>query len=483
MHWMKAGFRKGLAPMALAALAFGCAGPLDGPREHGRSAAVGVDARSLWLEELRREERAYDARDGGARAAQQPGDDATLEELIAWARERHPAILAARAEYIAAYERIAPARTLPDPQLTYRLMFEQIDSSRDRGRPVGHSVGISQMFPWFGTLDLAAMVAAEDADAAAARLRARELAVIGGVRSAYAEYAYLAAAAGIVREHRDLLAHLESVVRSQYEVGRAPHRDFLRVQVETAMLETELRDAEDMLAPARARLNAAAGRHADAALPAPAALAEAAIELDDARLLQRLESENPELAAMRRATAARRTAIRLAQKRFYPDVMIGVEYGVNTAARMAGMDGGGEDTLGLMASINLPIWRSAYEAEVRMALAEFGASLRMFVDRRNELESELKMAAYGLRDARRRARLYGHELKIRAEQVLGATQAAYRAGEAGFTDLVEAQRELLAFELAHMRAMADAAQRLAEIETIVGGGGASQISAEHRGVE
>jgi hypothetical protein len=42
------------------------------------------------------------------------------------------------------------------------------------------------------------------------------------------------------------------------------------------------------------------------------------------------------------------------------------------------------------------------------------------------------------------------------------------AGEAGFSDLVDAQRVLLEFALAHERAAADRAQAVARIRTLVG---------------
>jgi outer membrane protein, heavy metal efflux system len=456
--------------LAFAAIA-GCAGPFNDRAYPSGAALSQRDHDALWLEELRRE--------GVTPPPQQPADGvtatSTLDDLIAFAVERHPGVQAARAEWLAAHERIERARTLPDPQLSYGVMIEQFD--RDRS-PVGHSFGVSQMFPWFGKLDRSGDVATAQAEAAAEGLRARRVAVVADVKNAWAEYSYLIAASNITREHRDLLTHLEAAIRSRFEVGQSPHRDLLRVQAELETLDIDLLDVVDQHVPARARLNAALGRDADAPLPAPT-LVEFELQPDERVLIAALHVDNPELAAIQHMIAARRFAIQRARLEFYPDAMVGLEYGLNTARRMARMDGGGTDTLTVMASINLPIWRGRYEAGVREAVAEFGASLRTYTDRRNELEADLKMAAYALRDAQRRSRLVGRDLRIRAEQVLGATDAAYRTGEATFTDLVTAQRELIAYELAHQRAIADAHQRVAQIERIVG----RQITAESRSEE
>ena len=48
------------------------------------------------------------------------------------------------------------------------------------------------------------------------------------------------------------------------------------------------------------------------------------------------------------------------------------------------------------------------------------------------------------------------------------TQTFFRAGKASFTDLIDAQRIYLAFELEAERALASKAQRLAELEMLVG---------------
>jgi outer membrane protein TolC len=51
---------------------------------------------------------------------------------------------------------------------------------------------------------------------------------------------------------------------------------------------------------------------------------------------------------------------------------------------------------------------------------------------------------------------------------MASTESAYRVGDAGFSDLIDAQRVLLEFELAHERAAADRGKALARIRALVG---------------
>jgi outer membrane protein TolC len=56
-----------------------------------------------------------------------------------------------------------------------------------------------------------------------------------------------------------------------------------------------------------------------------------------------------------------------------------------------------------------------------------------------------------------------------ARQTLATTETAFRAGSAGFSDLIDAQRVLLEFALAHERAAADRAQAVTRIRALTGG--------------
>ena len=67
-------------------------------------------------------------------------------------------------------------------------------------------------------------------------------------------------------------------------------------------------------------------------------------------------------------------------------------------------------------------------------------------------------------------RLYRDGLVPKAEQALNTSYTAYQAGEADFLYVLDAQRELLAFQLLVERARSDMAIRRAEIEMVIGNG-------------
>ena len=97
------------------------------------------------------------------------------------------------------------------------------------------------------------------------------------------------------------------------------------------------------------------------------------------------------------------------------------------------------------------------------------AVIRERKEKENSLIADLEMALYGLRDADRKIDLYRDTLLPRAEQNIKVNQMAFTSDKAGFLDLIDSQRILLGFQLDHKRAIADRAQRMAEIEMLTGG--------------
>jgi outer membrane protein, heavy metal efflux system len=396
-------------------------------------------------------------------------EGAGLDAVLRHSMQHSPELQAAWHRWRAAVERVPQAQSLPDPQLGLGVVLDQVD--RD-GEYMGERYSLSQMFPWFGTLRLKGDIALQDAEAAARRYEAERLALAERVTAAWFEYAWLHEAVASARENLDLLLRLESVARSLYRAGTVSQADVTRAQLELGRMDDRLRSLTDMLGPAAAELNAALGRPAHARLPHPVAPSRQPVpplpEHDDEDWLALATSASPTLAAARHLVERERHAVELARKAYYPDFMLGLEYQRDGSARMAMMDGGGADMLMGMISFNVPIRRARRDAGVSEARSRLAAAGQQAYAQETALERQLKGALFAYRDGARKLQLYGGTLLPKARQSLAATEAAYRAGEAGFSDLIDAQRALLEFQLAHERAAADRAAAQARVYALVG---------------
>lgn len=392
-------------------------------------------------------------------------EDAGLRDYLVYAALNNPGLEASFHRWKAALERVPQARALPDPRFTYRYFIREVET---RVGPQRQSFGIAQAFPWFGKLDLRGDVVMEAANAARQRYEAEKLKLFYRVKDAYYEYHYLSRAIAVVRENRDLVKYLEGVARARYKAAAAGHPDVIRAQVELGKLDDRLRTVQELRGPITARLNAALGRPPEGPLPWPTSAPHEPIDAPDEQILAWLREASPELKALEHEIAGRRNTIDLAKKDYFPDVTFGIDFIETDDARIRGTRDSGKDPVVGMVSVNIPIWFEKYAAGVREAEGRYWAALKAKMDRENTLGAEAKMVLYRFHDAERKIDLYRDTLLPKAKESLKVTQTAFQADRATFTDLIDAERIMLEFELSYERALASHAQRLAELKMLVG---------------
>jgi cobalt-zinc-cadmium efflux system outer membrane protein len=388
----------------------------------------------------------------------------TLAACLTYAALNNPGLEAAFNQWLAALEKIPQVEALPDPRITYARFIESVET---RVGPQKEKIGVTQMFPWFGVLALRRDVAAQQAKIAYEQYESVKVKLFRRVKSGYYEYFYLSRAIAITEENMDLMKRIESVAQAKYKAG-APVAGVIKAQVELGKLDERVRSLTDLRQPVASRLNAALGRTNDAPVPWPTNAPAHRADFVDEDLFALLHTENPELKGLEYNVALEEKAIRLARRAAYPDFMLGVDYIQTGEAISPDMAGSGKDPVMAMVAIDVPLWRGKARASVREARRRHQAAELVRNDHRNLLDAALRMALYRFRDADRKINLYGKTLVPQAEQSLRVTEEAYRAGSVDFFNLIDAERLLLEFRLAHQRGAADREIALAEIEMLVG---------------
>ncbi len=388
-----------------------------------------------------------------------------LSDYLAYAALNNPGLEAAFNRWKAALERVPQVKSLPDPRFNYKYFIEEVET---RVGPQQQSFGISQLFPWFGKLDLRGDVAAQAANAARQRYEAAKLKLFFEVKDAYYEYYYLAKSIAITKEHVSLVKHLESVAQSRYKTAAGTHPDVIRAQVEMGKLEDRYRTLLDLQQPIVARLNSALNRPVEADIPSPTKIQFYEVDVADQELLARLITENPELKALDFEITQNKKSIDLAEKDYYPDFTFGLNLIDTDDSPVSNPSDNGKDPVIASVSINIPLWHEKYAAGVREAKSRYFAARGQRRQKANSLSSQLKMILYRFRDAERKIDLYRDALLPKARESLKVTESGFRAAKGSFTDLIDAQRILLEFALSYERALADRSQSLAKLEMLVG---------------
>ncbi len=391
-------------------------------------------------------------------------EDSTQEDYLIYAALNNAGLEAAFNRWTASLERNNQVTALPDPRLSYAYTFEE---GRSRSDPQKQELGLSQTFPWFGKRRLLGEVADETAKAAQQELEKAKLSLFSRVKVAYHEYWYLSRAIAVTKEHLQLVTNLERVARTRFSAGLVPNSAVIQAQVELGKLDDRLKTFEAQRAPIVAKLNAALNRSLDLPLPWPRKLPDITASFTDEQAEQALVENNPELRRLGHMVDKEAANIQLSKKSYYPDITLGVEYMDMGSASDSSM-AADKNTMMAMVSVNIPLWYDKYRAEAREARFKKSAFEADRVNTKNQLRADLAFALYQFRDAERKINLYGDTLIPKATQSMKVTQEGFETGKESFIALIDTQRLLLEFQLAHERARADRGERLAEIEMLTG---------------
>lgn len=407
---------------------------------------------------------------------QQPAAPATREDLpelsaesdlsdyLVYAALNNPDLEAAFNRWKEALGRIGEAWSLPALSVDYAYYVQEMVSSSVPKRKMR---GMAQTFPWYGKLEGRAGAAVEAANAARDRYEQERLRLFYRVKSAYGEYAYLTAASRLAGDAQEMMKHLAAVAQTKPGAAKDPQGP-IRVQAELKKLEERQRTFQDMRRPVTERLNAALGRPADAPLAPPKPLQHWPPDASDEQVLAWQRDASPELEALRHEIAKAERGVALARQDYYPDFSFGL-YLINTRNTRPPRtpDSMNDDQLWMFA-VHVPVWFEKYQAGVREARRCHWDALKASTDRETELQAEVKVALYRLRDAERKSALYRTTLIPKAKDDTARADAAFQERGEGLAALVEARAVLLELELGRERADADFEARLGELEMLVG---------------
>jgi cobalt-zinc-cadmium efflux system outer membrane protein len=384
----------------------------------------------------------------------QAQDAYSLPQLIEMAQAQHPRMQAAREQVNAASAAVVTAGALPNPEL-------EVLGGSQRARAPGGVPGNFRSVMLTQRLDLPAQRSARinaanaglDAEQAQLRLSGHEL-----VRAIKLHY-YLVLRREAEREAalQDLktLAEIRDRVKVRVDTGEAPRYDMIKADAEVLNAQKQAHSASLRVELAKAALRNSVGD----ALPASfelAALELPATELPPLpELEQQVLSRNAVLVRGRALTARGREQLALERSLRMPAVSVkaGVEQDPEVRGSRVGLN------------VSIPLWDRR-----RGPLAEAGAQLA-------RLEFEQDQARFDLRQQLHQAyqqyQISSNQLAAlesgilaQAQAALRVAEAAYRFGERGILDYLDAQRAYRNARNELIAARHDMRAALIDIETL-----------------
>ena len=389
-----------------------------------------------------------------------PRNALVLPELVQEVLARNPELMAARKQWEAATNRITPARSLDDPILSVQLW--NIPQPFKATQADNSIFGLSQNLPFPGKLALKGDVASRSAEMTEQTVRAKERELVARLKQTYYDLFLAQKAVEIHHEQVELLRQFVEIANAKFRGGKGSQVDVLKAHVELSLLFQHLPVLKQRRETAEAKLNTLLDRKPASPLGMAQEPSQRPFEkpIDD---LHRLAlNDRPELKAAELDVQRSEQSRALAQRQYYPDFNVAFQRFQNFQAN---------DGFGAYVAMSIPFafWtKPKYDSGVQEAEAAVAVAQAQQHTLENLTRFQVNDLLAKLKATDQVATLYRTTILPQAEQSLDAARVGYRAGKAGFLDLIDTQRAWRGFQLEYFTALVERQHRLAELEQVVG---------------
>ena len=378
-----------------------------------------------------------------------------IDEVLQLARERAPAIAAARARVSQAVARRAATTLVPDPVFT--AGFGRAEPRGGGSSESESSFEISQSIPAPWGIDSRKAAGNAAITAATRQVDAVLVDVVFDATTLYYEAALETARADALSQAAQDARSLSELVTRRVDVGEAPGADRLRTTVEALRAESEARAAAAQAEGARAALNRFLLGALGTEFAFPDVLDGSGLGPMPDSTLELAVSRNPALQAAEARVEAARSTVDVERAQRLPTLEL-------SAFTLKELD---REATGGTVGIAIPLWNrnQAGVGAARAGLAEAEAELLAL---RTSIEADVERLLRGDRAAVEIARAYGGEILGTARETLTVVRNSLEHGEASLLQWLEARRNYLETLRAAYDAQLDAFVTRATLERLIG---------------
>jgi len=384
----------------------------------------------------------------------QETQDVNLAQTLAAVELHNPELAMIAQERVLAGAETRVARAYPNPQL-------EISAGPWRSRlgaPGGtaQSVGIAQLLESPSVRETRAALADHGVTAAEAQVQTARLAIGYQARQAFYELLRRQEEEGLARENEKLLREILGRVSKRVEVGEAPRLELIRAEAEALAARNLATSAFLRAEEARGVLRRLTANalplqfEARGALPTPSPVPPLP------SLQSRVLEAHPSLAAAvaERARAGAQIDYERALRYPQPTLRLGESQDPETRQISIGIE------------FPLPLWNRR-DGQIAKAQAVVDLAAAQFEAQRAQLLRELDSAYARMSIAQRLIETFEAGLLRSAESALQVAEAAYRFGERGFLEVLDAQRTLRSVRSDYTQARFDRNAAWLEIERLL----------------
>ncbi len=385
-----------------------------------------------------------------------------LDRYLTLAAENNAKLRAAFNTYMAALQTAPQVGSLPDPVVAFGWFIQPVET---REGPQQLRLSVSQMFPWFGTLEAREDAAVRAAKAEYESFLQAKAELFHEVRSLYTNLYFNHRAIAITEDNLELLHSFLNLARVRIKSGSASALDEYRIQMETGDLTHQLARLRDRQTELEVAFNSFLNTDEPLPVVTPDTLWNAKLDLSKDQVADFIRLNNPRIKRLQRQQDALESHKTAARKSGAPSFTLGFDY---TVIGKGDMNLPGTDAFVFpRVGIRVPLYRDKYKAMVSEVEYQQRAKQEEQTATRNQLDTLLERGWNDYQDADRRLDLYRSQLDL-ARQSLTLLETEYSTGNQTFEEVLRMERKALKYALELERARADKHVAISFLKVLMG---------------
>jgi outer membrane protein TolC len=440
----------------------------------------------------------------------------SLDSYLIQAAENNPGLKASYARYQAAAERVNQP-SLADPELQVGVFYKPME------RFMGNQTAdfrLMQMFPWFGMIGTQKEEANQMAKAQYQLFLEEKNQLLFQVKSTWYELIRLQEEIKISRENLEYFKKYEDLALIRFQVGSSsaipspalpqsntsatssagssgmntmggPDKGMtnpapmssgmqptsmansasgmgtvLQIRMQIIELENTIEQLQANLEPLHVKFNQLLNRNIREEIQLPSRLEKPQMTISKQEILDSIRQNNPMLAMYDAEMAGYDQQSKMARLEGKPMLGAGVNYMTFTPRPENGMLMGGENMLMPMVTVSLPIYRKRINSKIKEVeyLKESAQQDRQKTE--NLLAMDWANAFRTWEESERNLRLYEAQVLLVRQQIR-LLETSFTSNGAAFEEVLQAQQQLLDFELRRLNALNQQHQSLSLLEALV----------------
>ena len=378
-----------------------------------------------------------------------------LQQVIDLAFNEHPSVRVAKAQEAAAIANVTTAKSFLNPEVEVGTGPSRYRSGSNDTR-TNWGVALAQPLEFPDVRKARREIAESNVNYVSLNTEINQVELRSKVKQGFYQVVQRQDALRLMEEDRNLLQQIRERVKLRVDVGESPKYELIKADTEALAAERDYQAALVRVAEAKAFLQGLVG-------PSMPANYQVIGELPLKQSLPTIESlrdqvtQSPYLKQVRAASQTADAKLRLEQNLRNPGLTLkaGVEQDPDLTSFRLGL------------AVPLPLWNQR-QGQIAEATANINQVQAQLSDRELALNRDLESSYQRYLIAKNQLNSFENGLLAQAESVLKVAESAYKYGERGILEYLDAQRTYRLVKKDYLTARFDYVAAMLEVERLVG---------------